>query len=299
VWLLERAGYSPSAMGRALRAVLEVEDEEHPLRADRIARVEALAGGRTGVEGRAELLQHIEHMVVGRDPRLGHRVGDAWIVAALELAFDFDPGDNVRAADDILALRRSGRSTVVAYAIGTPWAREIAATLEDRSESTNAVGRVTIGVVPHALRAATAPLDKLADAVRATLPQPAPGTRIALVERPRGTLLLELGGRTLPHLHVRKAAPAELAAARPTRLVLAYATRAGAIGTLDICPDHLLDDPARRVEAGDPIKCAAAGAVPSSAPAASPDDVRALVGDAGAHPLRERRYTIVDDDGTP
>jgi peptidase M48-like protein len=288
VALLERAGYSPSAMGRALRAVLDVEDDEHPAREDRITRVDAIASGRSGFEGRDELLQHIQHMVVGRDPRLGHRIGDTWVVSALDLAFDIDEADVVRAADDILAVRR-GHSTIVAYAVGTPWDREIAASLEDRSEQSTKVGRIIYGAVPHAGKRATSPLDKLAEAVRATLPQPSPGTRIALVERPHGTLLIELGGRTRPPLQLRAAAPIELAAARPTRMVLTYATRAGTIGELDPCHGRLLDDPARRIAAGAPIKCADPSATPLvAADPASPDDARSL---GGTRP-RRRAFTL-------
>jgi Peptidase family M48 len=91
VALLERAGYAPGAMARALRAVLDAEDDEHPLRADRIARAKVMAGGQPGFEGRAELLGHLEHMVVGRDARLGRRVGDAWVVGALGLALELAP----------------------------------------------------------------------------------------------------------------------------------------------------------------------------------------------------------------
>ncbi|MBX3156994.1 MAG: M48 family metalloprotease [Deltaproteobacteria bacterium] len=292
VWLLERAGYAPVAMGRALRAVLEAEDEEHPARADRIARVEALAGGRGGVEARGELLRRLDHMVVGRDPRLGHRTTgdhDAWVVAALGVALDLEDGDAVRSADEVLAVRR-GDAAVVAYAIGRPWAREIAAKLEDRAVTATALGRLVSGVVPSGARAALAPLDKLADSVRATLPQPSPGTRVAILERPRGAVVLELAGTAEPPFSVcrrppaaasasrprhalrggsgvplgecpegfglRAATPDELVDAAPRRIVLEPAPSSGRIGRLGICRGRLLDDPALRVAAGDPVKCA-------------------------------------------
>ncbi|HTR54510.1 MAG TPA: M48 family metalloprotease, partial [Kofleriaceae bacterium] len=87
VALLERAGYAPAAMARALRAVLDEDDEEHPPRAERIARVERLAaGGGDGFAGRAELLAHVDRVVVGRDTRLGTRVGRAWVVAEIGIA---------------------------------------------------------------------------------------------------------------------------------------------------------------------------------------------------------------------
>jgi predicted Zn-dependent protease len=246
IWLLERAGYAPRAFARALRAILDAEDDEHPLRADRIARVEALAAGRRGIEGSADLLDHLDHMVVGRDPRRGARIGDSWVVAALGLALPVDNAtDTIRSTDDVLALRRSG-STIVAYAIGVPWARELASSLEDRTVATTDLGPLATGVVPAPVEAgARAPLDKLAHAVRSTLPQPAPGTRVAILVRPRGALVLELGGREDldPALLLRQARPSELAAAAPTRIAIARAPRAGTLAELAPCPGRLLDDP--------------------------------------------------------
>ena len=258
IWLLERAGYAPRAFARALRAILDAEDDEHPLRADRIARVEALAADRRGIEGSADLLDHLDHMVVGRDPRRGTRIGDSWVVAALGLALPVDATDAIRSTDDVLALRRTG-ATIVAYAIGVPWARELASSLEDRTVATTDLGPLATGIVPAPVETgARAPLDKLAHAVRSTLPQPAPGMRVAILVRPRGALVLELGGSgdTLdPALLLRQARPSELAAAAPTRIAIARAARAGTLAELAPCPGRLLDDPDRRVRAGDPIKC--------------------------------------------
>ena len=255
VALLERAGYTPGAMARALRAVLDGEDDEHPLRADRIARVTVLAGKRAGFEGRAELLAQVEHMVVGKDPRLGQRVGDAWVIAALGLAFDLAAGDVVREADHLLVLRRA-QGTLAAYAIGAPWAAELAGALDDRQASVRAIGRVTLGSVAAPTDRDDSPLGKLARALRTTLPQPAAGTRVAIVERPHGALLIELGGRALPALALRDATQAELAAVTPTRVVIEYAIRTGAVGASRVCAGRLLEDPARRVITGEPIKCA-------------------------------------------
>jgi len=255
VWLLERAGYAPAAMGRALRAVLEAEDPEHPPRAERIARAFALAGGRTGFEGREELLRHVAGMVVGRDPRLGRRVGDAWVVPALGLALDLDEDDAVRSAGEVLVLRR-GDAKLVAYAIGAPWARELIAALDDREARALPLGRVTAGTVPAAVRKADdSPLGKLARAVRSTRPQPPAGTRVAILERPGGALVLELGGGDLPRLPLRAPSEAELLRTRPPRIVIERAAAAGTLADLEACPGRLLDDPARRVAAGDPIKC--------------------------------------------
>jgi hypothetical protein len=255
VALLERAGYTPGAMARALRAVLDTEDDEHPLRADRIARVAVMAGDRRGFEGRAELLAHLEHMVVGRDSRLGRRIDDTWVIAALDLALELGPDDVVREANNVLVLRRA-HATLAAYAIGAPWAREIASSLEDRASDVRPLGRITIGTVARPTERDDTPLGKLARAVRDTLPQPATGTRVAILERPHGALVIELGGHSLPELGLRDATPEELAAAEPPRIVIEHAWRSGTAAHALVCDGRLLDRPDRRVAAGDPLKCA-------------------------------------------
>jgi hypothetical protein len=263
VALLERAGYAPGAMARALREVLDAEDDEHPLRADRIARAKVMAGGRPGFEGRAQLLAALDHMVVGRDSRLGRRVGDAWVVAALGLALDLDPDDAVRDASDVLVLRR-GSLTIAAYAIGAAWASELAGALDDRSTVPVALGQVTLGSVAAPTDRDDTPIGKLARAIRGTLPQPAIGTRVAILERARGALVIELGGRDIrPALHgigiglgLREATPDELAAAEPARIIIERAWRTGAAGASLLCDGRLLEAPDRQVSAGDPIKCA-------------------------------------------
>lgn len=253
--LLERAGYTPGAMARALRAVLDTEDDEHPLRADRIARAAVIAGDRPGFEGRAELLAHLEHMVIGRDPRLGHRLDDRWVIAALGLTLELEPGDVVRESDNLLVLRRA-RATLVAYAIGAPWARELASSLADRASDVRPLGRITIGTVAAPTERDDTPLGKLARAIRTTLPQPAIGTRVAILERPRGALVIELGSQALPELGLRSATSEELAAAEPARIVIEHAWRAGPARHARVCQGRLLDRPERQVAAGDPIKCA-------------------------------------------
>jgi hypothetical protein len=255
VVLLERAGYAPVAMARALRSVLLVEDEEHPLRDDRIARVEAIAVGRGGFEGRAELLDGLEGMIVGRDPRLGHRVGDAWVVAALGIALPLDEDDVVRADEDILVVRRD-QATFTAYVIGAPWARELISELDEREVATSVHGRVTAGTVVRQARHDDTPLGKLQRAIRATLPQPPAGAHVAILERARGALVLELGGHRVPELAVRAATADELAATDPVRVVIERAPRAGTLGRLGLCRGRLLDDPARQVAGGDPVRCA-------------------------------------------
>ncbi|HWO23620.1 MAG TPA: M48 family metallopeptidase [Kofleriaceae bacterium] len=259
VWLLERAGYAPSAMARALLAVLEAEDPEHPPRKERVARVAALAGGRAGFEGRAELLGHLDGMVYGRDPRLGQRVDDAWVVPVLGVALDLGLDDDVRTAGELLALQR-GDAQIVAYAVGAPWARELTATLEDRRDSLLPLGRATAGTVPAVAvrRPDDSPLGKLGRAIRSTYPQPPAGARVAIVERPAGALVFELpaGRGDMPRLPLRAPTEAELVRTEPRRIVIERAARAGAIGALGACQGRLLDDPARKVAAGDPIKCA-------------------------------------------
>lgn len=254
VFLLERAGYAPTAMASALRVVLEAEDEEHPLRADRIARVTVLAGGRGGFEGRDELLGRIANMVVGRDPRLGQRIGTAWVVSALGIAFDLADGDLVRADHDVLAVRR-GSATLIAYAVGAPWGRELAATVEEREVLRTEAGDVILGNLPFAGRGDDSPLGKLARAVRKTLPQPAPGSRVAILIRGKGALIVEIGGPTTPELALRTTTPLEIAGAEPARLAIARAPRKGTIAELAVC-ERPLDEPERIVEAGAPLKCA-------------------------------------------
>jgi hypothetical protein len=253
VWLLERAGYAPTAMASALRAVLERESDDHPLRADRIARVSVLATGRAGFVGRARLLARLEGMVVGRDPRLGERVGDAWIVPVLGLALALEPSDAIRADAGVLALARE-RATLVAYAVGAPWARELVARLAGSEVAAADVGEVVMGT----MRPPRPPIDRLARlarAVESSLPQPAPGTRVVIALASRGGLVIEIAGRSVPRVGLRRATERELAAAAPARIVIARATRAGTASDVTGCP-VLLDDPVRPVAPGDPVKCA-------------------------------------------
>ncbi|MEO8698704.1 MAG: M48 family metallopeptidase [Kofleriaceae bacterium] len=255
VWLLERAGYTPTAMANALRAVLEAEDEEHPLRAERIARVNVLAGNRAGEIGREAFLQHLTNMVVGRDTRRGHRSGDAWVISALGIAFQLDGEDTVRGDADVLALRRD-RTVLVAYAVGAPWGRELASTLEGREVVPSDVGTVTMGTIPFPVTRTETPLAKLARAVRNSLPQPAAGSRVAILVRLRGALVVEIGGRATPSLTLRIATDREIADAEPPRVAITHAPRAGTIAELGVCAKTLLDDPTRKVASGEPIKCA-------------------------------------------
>lgn len=282
VRLLERAGYAPRAMARALATVLTVDDEEHPARETRIARVTALAGDQTGFEGRDPLYAALAGMVVGRDPRTGLRVGDAWVIAALGIAVPLGEDDVIRAADELLVVRR-GPTSLTGYMLGSPWARELVAGLADRRTRRTAAGRVTAGTV--ARRAATddTPLGKLQRAIRSTLPQPAIGTKVAIVERPGGALVLELGGRRPPRLDLRPATEDELAASLPARIRIAHAAHAGTIADLGTCGDLLLDDPSRVVRAGDPIKCADRPWLPR------PDDEAAETPRDESSPTRDTR----------
>ncbi len=255
VVLLERAGYAPVAMGRALRSVLLVEDDEHPKIDDRIARVAAMAVDRGGFEGRAELLAGLEGMIVGRDRRLGHRVGDVWVVAVLGIALPLEHRDVVRSDDDFLIVRRD-QATFTAYVIGAPWARELIGELEGRHTATSTYGRVTAGTVVRQARHDDTPLGKLQRAIRATLPQPAIGSHVAILDRPHGALILELGGHRVPKLAVRAATADEIAAVEPVRVRIERSTRAGTIARLGLCPGRLMDDPDRWVAVGDPVRCA-------------------------------------------
>lgn len=257
VWLLDIAGYPPSAMASALAAVLEDEDAEHPLRADRIARARVIARGRDGgrLAGREAFLAQLAGMPVGRNPRLGIRVANGWVVPELAVTFELAVGDRVRSDSDVLALRTAAGDDVVAYAVGAGWGRELARELVGRTAGASDHGQWVRGNVPeHDHKAITDPLVDLLAAVRATLPQPKPGSHIAILLRDHGALVFEISRPDLA-LAVRAATANELAAAAPARVMVVRASRAGAIGQLDACP-IMLDDPARYVVVGDPIKCA-------------------------------------------
>jgi predicted Zn-dependent protease len=273
VALLERAGYAPAAMTRALEAELPDDDagndDEHPPRQERIAHVAKLAADRIdGFDGRADLMAHVDGMIIGRDTRLGLRVDDAWVIAVLGLALDLPPRDIVHVDGDSVVLRH-GRSALTVYPIGEPWARELAATLDDRAETDTALGRITVGTAP-AYGSGTAPLDRLERAVHELLPQPSPGAWVVVLDRPRGGLVLELAAATRATIDpfirdrwlrgLRAATPAELAAAEPRRIAIARAPHAGTVAELAaLCPDpelaRALDRADRVLGAGDPIKC--------------------------------------------
>lgn len=263
VVLLERAGYVPSAMSRALAATLEVDDEEHPPRTERLANVAALVAGRNqGFEGRAEYLRHVDGMVVGPNTRLGVRVADVWVLAVLGLAIELRARDVVHVDGDALVLR-NGRARFTAYPIGADWARELASSLVDRASAPTKLGPLTVGV---AAKARVAGATALARLERELLPQPEPGAWVVVLERPRGGLVVEISASTRAFTRdrwlaaLRAATPAELAAAEPPHIVLHRAPRAARIADLiATCPDSetalRLDDPDRLLAPGDPFKC--------------------------------------------
>lgn len=268
VALLERAGYAPAAMTRALEAELpddDADDDEHPPRAERLSRVARLTGGRLdGFDGRAELLAHVDRMVVGRDTRLGVRVDDAWVIAVLGVALDLPPRDVVHVDGDSIVLRH-GKSSLTAYPIDAPWAHELAATLDDRATTESALGRITVGTAP-AHPTSDAPLARLEQSVRELLPQPVPGTWVVILDRPRGGLVLELAPKSDPFIRdrwlegLRAASTGELAAAEPRHLAIVRAPHAGTVAELAAtCTDpgvaRELDRADRVLAAGDPIKC--------------------------------------------
>jgi hypothetical protein len=271
VALLERAGYAPAAMPRALAAVLEADDDEHPPRAERIARVAALAANRTqGFEGRRELLERIDHMIVGRDTRLGLSVDNVWVVASLGIALEIPAKDLARSDGDSLLLRH-GRDTLDAYAIGAPWAKELASQLEGAASTETALGTVTVGIAPMHDLTDDEPLAKLERAVRATLPQPTPGAWVVILERctpnaPCGGLVIEIAAHGDAFVRdrwlggLRAASRRELAAAEPPHITLATAPRAAPIKELvALCRAPAaalrLDNPERVLAAGERFKC--------------------------------------------
>jgi len=218
VVLLERAGYQTDAMARALDRILEADDAEHPPRAQRIARVRALAtGDEHAFEGAAQLAKHLVNTVAGRDTRLGVRVDDAWVVGALGLAFDLGSDDTVTSAEDVLTIEH-GSTVITAYAIGGAWAHELAGSLGERRDVASALGTLATGVVRAPASEDDTPIGKVELSLKSTLPQPTAGTQIAILERGRGALLVEVTGPRVPGLHLRAATAAELAAAQPKRI---------------------------------------------------------------------------------
>ncbi len=117
------------------------------------------------------------------------------------------------------------------------------------------IGDVVTGTLPFTTRRDDSPLRKLARAVRTALPQPSPGSRVAIVVRDKGALVIEIGGRSAPALSLRKASPTEISDAEPARLAIARAPRKGSIAELALC-EQPLDEPERIVEADTPLKCA-------------------------------------------
>jgi len=207
-------------------------------------------------------------MVVGRDTRLGVEVDNAWVVASLGIALDLPRNDVARSEGDALVLRH-GHATMNAYAIGAPWAKEIAAELDRSETETTAIGKITVGIVRDR-DLATNRVVRLEDAVRATLPQPVPGESVIVIERcpvdaTCGGLVFELvhGDPSAPErwlAGLRQATPAELGAAEPARIVLATAAHGAKLSSLirDCAnPDAAegLDDPGRTIVSGDVFKC--------------------------------------------
>lgn len=267
VTLLARAGYTPAAMERALTAELSTdEDPEHPDRKERLERVAALAvGAEGGFDGRAEMLSAIDRMVVGRDTRLGVRIGNAWVVSALGLAIELPKSDQLHLDGDALTIKR-GRSALAIYAIGAPWADELSAKLERRGSAPTALGPVTVGMAPTHEHTNSKPLDKLEGAVRALLPQPAPGSRVVIVERERGALVIEIAPQSDATVRgtwlegLRAATNDELRLAEPPRIALTQATRPSKLRDAVLaCPNPAraltLDDGDRPVAAGEVFKC--------------------------------------------
>jgi hypothetical protein len=256
-------------MGRALRSVLsrDREDDEHPAVSARIADVDRLAAGRRdGFDGRSEYLHAIDHMVVGRDVRRGLRPSVAWIVADLDLAVDLPAGayDSTDARD---VLRYgAGRTGMDAYMIGAIWGHELAAGLDDRSMISDPLGTRTTGTMPVRPPRDDTPIGKVLRAQRNSLMHPPAGSRVAIIERPHGALVIELDARSEDKevsrwvSAVRAATPAELAAAEPARLKITIAPRAATVrelvaGCIDRSAALLLDDPDRVVPAGGLFKC--------------------------------------------
>jgi predicted Zn-dependent protease len=263
VELLARAGYSPDGVARAIRAVVTIDDGRHPAVGDRIAHATALARGRPGgFIGRAELLRHLDGSVVGEDPRGGVKLADAWVVARLGLAIALPPNTTAQLDDKTDAIDlRAGDTSLGVLALGPAWGHEVAAMLEDATRD----GDRTVGRMPAELRVDDSPVGKIRSGHRIMWLRPSAETAVAVIARPAGALVVSVGHGDRAELHrwlagIRPATPHELDAAAPIRIKIQGAAKSGTIGELAAdCVDprvaRELDDPARHVLAGEPIKC--------------------------------------------
>lgn len=281
VEITARTGYAPEGVLAMMRAVEREGDgtpptpgdgldrtvpiQDHPPPTIRFARIARVVAGRAGgVVGRRAYLDHIDGMVVGDDPRRGALHDATWVRAASALALDVPRGWKATPSGRVLQLESAdGHAAGEVRSIGGRLASVLRGTLTGVTHGRAAGRAVAIGEVP------SSGTEVGVARARMTVEPAAPGAgnAVALVDdgdralliscsgpRPRASLEAILAG-------LRPIRPAERSAARPHRLHLVAAPRAGTVGALTkaLCPDpaaaRALDDPARRVAAGARIKC--------------------------------------------
>ena len=270
------AGYDPSAVLDMMRAIQRNDDgsdpapglgldraapeDDHPPVSIRLARIARMvAGRRGGARNRAAFLAHVEGLVVGEDPRRGRVEHSTWIHAASGLAIDL-PRSWKASGSEALELTSPDGATINVSAVARSWADLLREVVEDTHTRTIAGRETTIGTV-KSTQGGDAGDPKI------TINADALGTPTAIVDDGEHVLVIGAGGTharaRLDQLLalVRPATRAELDGAPPHRLHLRAAPRDGTVAQLakTLCKDpaasRALDDPTRRVAAGDPIKC--------------------------------------------
>ncbi len=187
--LLARAGYDPRALVRVLPKTREetADDGAHPPWSFSMPRLEALTTGRGhGVVGRDTFRGQLRGVIVGRDRRRGTVVGDAWIVARLELALPLSRGDRRFEDLDLDQIRDDGLTLSL---VGVGRGRELAAALVESRTITTSIGEFVLGFVPPE-RHATLGISRYLAPMRAALPRPNDTSPVAILIRGAGALVI-------------------------------------------------------------------------------------------------------------
>jgi hypothetical protein len=266
--LLERAGYPPSALPRALRRLPSdtMDDTRHPPLAVRLRRLALITAARAaGDEGRGRFLAAIAGESLVSEP--GSLVGEIFVYPAAGVAVTLPA--NVTRYQNTASLGGYDEAHGNYYRtvrIGPRTAADLVEHLRDRRTMHTAVGEISVGRAPRVAPDELSSRDRLVDKARRSLSGLEARSAVAVLRRPTEAVLLvveglgavravELWARTL-----RAPTGAERAAAIVPRLVLVSAPRAGTVeelvtACLDPAAARELDDPARVLASGDPIKC--------------------------------------------
>jgi hypothetical protein len=266
VMLLERAGYPGSAMVRALERLRDDPfDARHPRREERLRRLALLVDPRDRADdGRARFLTAIAGGPVGLD--LGGRVGDAFVFPRAGLTVPMPAVEHSDVGSDFLVGYADGYDERYAtYALGPQAAAELVARLSERRVLHLSIGDVVVGRAPGPAPDGSS-LVRLVETMRRELWHLYEPSEVAVIARAREAVLLVVDGGDARSAiegwakRVRAPTADERSRVRSPRIVLVPAPRAGTVGELaSTCIDPAaardLDDPARRLEAGDAIKC--------------------------------------------